>query len=329
MLADVVAIGEGLLRLSPVGAPSFAQTDLVRTYIGGSEVNVLVGLARLGHRGLWLSRVTQNALGDRMISEVASQGVDTSSVVRTPEGRVGCYWLEGGEEARDVRITYDRSGSAMTKLRPVDLPRDLFIQSSAAILHTTGITMALSTKTRTTVLEAVKRAKRAGWRISFDTNFRPQLWLPDRAREVYSQVLALADIAFVPHSDLELVLGSRQKEPIDARLQDLATSYPGTTFVVTVGARGAYAITTGGRIFVQPSMPARAVDRIGRGDAFVAGFLHAVVELGLGDAEVERGLAWGAAMAALKFGVAGDLPLVERGAVEALARNAVGTDADC
>ena len=328
MLADVVAIGEGLLRMSPVGAHRFAETDVVRTYVGGAEVNTLVGLARLGTRALWLSRVTTNMLGDRLVNEVARHGVDVGSVARTPTGRVGCYWLEQGNEPRSQRITYDRSGSAMTHLKPTDLPSDLF-DGGRAILHTTGITLALSHETRSTVLWAIRRARQAGWTVSFDTNHRPELWGPEQARASYHEVLQLADIVFVPVRDLDVILDGSEAASVDGAMRVLSSRYPARTLVVTNGANGAHAMTCRGETLEQPAMPATAVDRIGRGDAFVAGFLHAVLGTGLERGDVERALRWGAAMAALKYATAGDLPVVDRQAVAALAGEAGGSGAAC
>ena len=326
MVADVVAVGEGLLRMSPVGADRFEQTDTFRMYVGGTEVNTLVGLSRLGRRTLWLSRVTQNVLGDRLVAEVAAHGVDVGSVVRPTSGRVGCYWLEKGSEPRENRVTYDRSGSAMTHFGPNDLPRDLFAPGGAHALHTSGITLALSDETRATVLESIRRAKRAGWTIAFDTNYRHQLWSPEQARKAYSDALALADIMFVPRTDAETVLGASGMWGTDEVLRHLAAAYPGRTIVITDGAQGAKAITAAGDVFEQDAFRARAVDRVGRGDAFVAGFLHAVLETSRGSRDVRLGLRWGAAMAALKFATPGDLPLVARDDVEALALGEGGLD---
>ena len=326
MRADVVAIGEGLFRMSPVGANRFSETDLVRTYVGGAEVNTLVGLASLGRRALWLSRVTKNLLGDRLVDEVAKHGVDVGSVARTPAGRVGCYWLEQGRAPRNERITYDRSGSAMAHLKPSDLPLHIF-DAERAILHTTGITLALSDETRSTVLGAIRRARQAGWTITFDTNHRLQLWDVELARATYLDVLPLADIVFVPARDLALLLEGADAGSIDRAMRVLATRYPGRTLVVTDGANGVHASTCGGEMLEQAAIAATPVDRIGRGDAFVAGFLHAVLGTGLEPAGVERALRWGAAMAALKYATPGDLPLVDLHDLEALVGEAVGSDA--
>lgn len=328
MKADVVALGEGLLRLSPAGPERFDQTDAFKLHVGGSEANVVVGLARLGWRTAWLSRLTANRLGDRIVAALAAQGVDTTQVLRVPGDRVGCYWLESGAEPRRASVTYDRAGSAMARYTLGDLPDTLFAPGSATLFHTSGITLALSDDAREAALEALKRARAAGWRVSFDTNYRSQLMAPDEAREVCSLAIERADIVHVPKRDAVELFAVDGNEPTTEILRELTARFPDRIIVVTDGPSGARAATAEGEEFAERSFPAQPVDRVGRGDAFMAGFLHGLLSHEDAPEGVRQGLRWGVVMAALKYATPGDLPLVDKETAAQLVSDGTPTDID-
>lgn len=139
---DVLTLGETMTRLSPPGNRRIGQGEALDLRIGGAESNVAIALARLGTRCAWLSRVVDDALGRRMVSEIRAHGVDTSHVIWVDKGRVGTYFIEYGQGPRGTRVIYDRAESAITDLRPEEIPWDVVTQ--ARIVHLTGITVALS-----------------------------------------------------------------------------------------------------------------------------------------------------------------------------------------
>src|SRR5687768_14961826 len=107
---DVITLGETMVRLSPPGFRRIEQSTEMTVEVGGSESNVAIGLARLGLRSLWLSRLTANSLGRLIEQQVRRHGVDTSRVLWTDEDRVGLYFLEEGPGPRGSRVIYDRAG---------------------------------------------------------------------------------------------------------------------------------------------------------------------------------------------------------------------------
>ena len=107
---------------------------------------------------------------------MAQYGVDVSQVVWAADERLGIYFHEKAQAPRASEIIYDRKDSAMSRMRPVDLPDGLFDADVAQLFHVTGITLAISETARETAHEALRRAKAAGWQISFDTNYRGKLW---------------------------------------------------------------------------------------------------------------------------------------------------------
>ncbi len=310
---DVVTIGETMIRLSPEGFSRWDQAKSLQIHIGGSESNVAVGLARLGLRVGWLSRLTNNDFGRRIAAEIAVQGVDTSRVVWTDGDRVGTYYYEEGSPPRTSRVIYDRAASAFTQYTSDELPSDLFTTGNAKLLHVTGISLALGDKSRNMIHEAVNRARNAGWLISFDLNYRAKLWSSELARKHCERLLQDADIVFIPKRDASTILGLANSDDARETLTALSELRAGKLTVTTMGSLGSAAQLKADQC-VERITPVQPIGRLGGGDAFCAGFLYGWLTFG----EIRMALKWGNASAALKYSISGDLPLYQKTEVEAL-----------
>jgi 2-dehydro-3-deoxygluconokinase len=315
---DVVTLGETMLRLTPPRFKRLEQATSLDIEVGGTESNVAIGLARLGLRVLWLSRLTNNPLGQLIARTIASHGVDTSRVVWTAGDRVGLLFFEEGKAPRSSRVIYDRRQSAVSQMRPEDLPEELFHADGSRLLHLTGITLALGQPLNATARHAVQRAKAAGWLVSFDVNYRRQLWEPAMARQGCAAVARSADILFVPRGDACALYDLDPPPAPEQILTALAAQYPQATIAVTLGEEGAIGCEPHGQMCRQPAIPAEAVDRLGGGDAFAAGFLYGYLTATERQSRLAQAMAWGTALAALKYTIRGDAPLVARQEVETL-----------
>ncbi len=320
---DVIALGETMLRLTPPGSRRLEQATMLEMAVGGSESNVLVGLQRLGLRTAWLSRLPDNPVGRLIERALAAQGVDTSHVIWSEEGRAGLYFLEEGPLPRGSRVTYDRAHTAISQMQPHELPSALFEPTVARHLHLTGITPALGPGPAATAQRALELAQAAGWGLSFDLNYR-RLWEPAEALASCEPFLRAADLLFVTAGDARLLFGLPDEEPASLLVM-LAERYPQATVVLTLGAAGAIAQEPGGEPRQQPAFPAGEVGRVGGGDAFAAGFLYGFLTEPP-EQRLARALRWGAATAALKYTIPGDMPLVERAEVEALVNQGAGNN---
>ncbi len=310
---DVLTLGETMVRFTPAGYERFGQSRTVEMHVAGSESNTAIGLARLGHRVCWLSRLTNNAIGRWIATEIASHGVDVSRVVWTDDDRIGTYYMERGAPPRSSQVFYDRAQSAIARIRPEELPSELFCSQAARVFHTSGITLGISSQTRQTALRAIELARGAGQLISFDLNYRMRLWSASAAREVCEPVMAQSDLIFVPIRDARSVCGVLGSDA-SAICSELHLRWPQATIVVTRGNQGAVAIDHAGNFFEQPAYLAVEVERLGGGDAFSAGYLSAFLS-GRNTAEALR---WACATAAIKYTIPGDLPLIDRPSVAAL-----------
>jgi 2-dehydro-3-deoxygluconokinase len=315
---DVVTLGETMLRFTPPGLKRLEQTTTFNLEIGGSESNLAIGLTRLGLKVVWLSRLTDNPLGRLIERTIARHGVDTSHVIWTKEDRVGLYFLEEGKTPRHSQVIYDRKNSAVSQMRASELPVNLFLPGKARLLHLSGITPALSRNLAVAAERALNLAKEAGWRISFDLNYRNQLWSPAAALEGCTPFLQAADIVLAPLGDVRLLYELAADTPSEQALSLLREGCPQATMVLTLGKDGALGSEPEGSVAYQPAFPTEVVDRLGGGDAFAAGFLYSFLT---GEGSTERlaqALRWGVAMAALKYTIPGDIPWISRAEVESL-----------
>lgn len=319
---DVVTLGETMLRLTPPNLRRLEQATSLDIEVGGTESNVAIGLSRLGLNVAWLSRLTDNPLGRLIASSIAAHGVDTSHVSWTTEDRVGVLFYEMGKAPRGSRVLYDRRHSAVSRMQAADLPQELFRPNGARLLHTTGITLALGQTLTDTAHRALQLAKAAGWLVSFDFNYRHTLWELSQAQEGCQIYVEAADILFIPRGDACLLFDLNADMPAESILSHVAAAYPQATIVLTLGADGALGQEPGSDMIRQTAYPAEAVDRLGGGDAFAAGFLYGYLTTTEAAHRLPTALRWGAAAAALKYTIPGDAPLIDRHEVESLLQQA-------
>ena len=186
----------------------------------------------------------------------------------------------------------------------------------ARLLHLTGITPALSERVAQTVQRAAMLAKQAGWLLSFDVNYRGKLWTAAAARVGCAPFVATADILFMPLRDAVAIYGVAGDA--ETAVVQLHREFPHATIVLTLGREGAIGCeATSGQIVRQSSFPAAGeIGRLGGGDAFTAGFLYGY--LSATSEQLPTALRWGAATAAIKYTIPGDMPLIEKSEVETL-----------
>lgn len=270
-----------------------APLDRVESWdsaVAGAELNVAVGLARLGHDVSYFTRVGDDPFG-RRIERLLEENAIGASLVRRDARHPTGFMLKGKVSAGDPPIFYFRKNSAASAMTADEVDALELSGFAGGILHMTGITPALSQSARESMDRLAQRARQAGMTVSFDPNLRPQLWPDEKTmREVLNGFAVKADLVLPGCGEGELLCGTREPEEI----ADYYLSRGVKAVVVKVGAKGAYAATAEGGFF-SPSFPVeRVVDTVGAGDGFAAGVLSALAE-GLPLAEgVRRGNAIGA-----------------------------------
>jgi len=261
---DVVTVGETMALLSALDESVTSGASYSLSF-GGSESNVAIGLARLGHSVSWLSTLGNDQFGDMIEREISAEGVHVvaSRDHQRPTGLM-VKTLSAGE---DRLVRYYRSESAASGLRAEDLSEEIL--TGARILHLTGITPALSTSTREMSLRAASMAKEAGVIVSFDINYRPALWSEALASAVLRELLSHCDIVFGGPEELGLLF---DHDGTQEQLARRVSEFGPRCIVVKDGERGASMLADGEWLH-QPAFEVDVVDTVGAGDGFVAGFL--------------------------------------------------------
>lgn len=322
-----VALGELLMRLSPEGHKRILQADRLEMTFGGGEANVAVALACLGEEAAYVGKLPLNMAGEAAFSFLRRYGVDTRHVVRG-EGRMGIYFAEHGASQRADRILYDRAGSCFALSRPEEYDWE-GIFAGAAWLHVTGITPALGEGARQVALRAIAEARARGVTVSFDPNFRANLWTEDEARPVFAEMAKGTDVLIASSDGLSLFgIPPAGTDEAACRLvaEEMQKKYGIRTVALTMrrcvsaSRNGWRAMLFDGAAHYSKEYDLCIVDRIGGGDAFAAGLIYA---LGKG-MPAQDAVEFAAAAGALKHSEEGDQLLASREEILSVVRDGSG-----
>ena len=279
---------------------------------GGSELNVASGVSLLGLRTGIISKLPDNELGTYIKNHVRFQGVSDDYLVydTSPTARLGVYYYESGASPRKPAIIYDRRYSSINTISIDEIPDSVY--TSTRVFHTSGITLALSEDTRSVALEMIKRFKAGGAQISFDVNYRANLWSEEEAYNTITSILPYVDILFISEET------SRRMFRKTGDLRDIMKSYCteyGVDYVATTQRTviSPKQHTFGSILYCRkddafftepPYENIDVVDCIGSGDAYVAGVLFGLLQYG----DPQRALEFGDATSSVKNTIPGDLP---------------------
>lgn len=315
----VVCFGEILLRFGARAGEILLQSPGLEVAVAGAEANVAVNLARLGDAAAMVSLLPDNPLGHAALGELRRWGVDVGRVGFGP-GRMGLYFLTPGAGLRSAEVIYDRAGSAFAAADPAWADWDAAL-AGASWLHLSGVTPAIGANGAAAAQRAAAAANRLGVPVSFDGNYRAKLWAerPGDGPAILRQLVAGADLAFVNDQDLGLILDRRfEAHDPAARLRDAAAAAFGAfprlaRIAATTRTRHDASQDLSGALFTRGGMAyvtrtyalAGVIDRIGAGDAFAAGLLHALMR---GQTD-EAALDFAVAAACAKHWVRGDFNL--------------------
>ncbi len=328
----VVTFGEIMLRLAPEGYLRFLQEPRFEATFGGGEANVAVSLANFGDEAEFVTKLPQNDIADAAIRQLRGFGVGVSHIARGGD-RMGIYYCEKGASMRPSKVIYDRAGSSIATASSGDFDWES-IFSGADMFHFTGITPALGGNVAEIALQALKAAKKAGVKVSCDLNYRKKLWDRQTANETMTKLMPYVNILIANEEDAYDVFGISAGESdveggkldtagYESVARQLADKFNLEAVAITLrqsisandNVWGAM-IYAEGQAYFSKNYSVRIVDRVGGGDSFGAGLLHA---LGQGRTYNDA-LEFAVAASALKHTVEGDFNRVSEAEVEALMR---------
>ena len=263
----VVCLGECMveLRTRPDGL-------LTRSF-GGDTLNTAVYLTRLGIRTEYVTALGDDDFSSDMVHAWEKEGVGTAHVQRLPGFLPGLYIIET-DAAGERRFLHWRDSAPVRRIfDPLHVEAVEAALLTADVLYLSGITLSLFRgDARERLLASLGRARAAGIRVVFDTNFRARGW-PDRseASRIYDRVLALCHTVLAGVDDFREMEGAASPEQLLARLDRLGVSES----VLKLSDPGCLVHHEGITESVPVPVSVVAVDTTAAGDSFAAGYLAA------------------------------------------------------
>lgn len=316
----LVCCGEMIMRLSPINNELLTQGNLLTKQMGGAEFNVASSVAILGEKTAMLTTLPNNDLGKFAKKSLILNGVSDKYIAYDDSKykRMPIYYYEYGSAPRKPNVTYDRLNSSFQRMKIEDINPEIF--SKTKIFHTTGISLGLNETTKKLTIDLIKKFKEDGTLISFDVNFRRNLWSEPEARVEIEKILPYIDILFASEEtfrkmfqktgNLEDIMKEFSKEyniSLIASTQRVVNSPKSHNFSSII-----YSMKDDRFFSEAPYMNIEIIDRIGSGDAYIAGALFGILHYN----DAMKSMKIGNANSVLKNTIMGDIACADLSLVE-------------
>ena len=257
----IVCLGEPLIEFN---RPKEGDGRTWLQGFGGDSQNVAIAAARQGASTGYLTSVGQDWMGDAFLDLWKSEGVDASRVTRHPTAPTGVSFVT--HSAAGHKFDYLRKNSAASLMTPETLAADYI--AGAKVFHLSAIGQAISENARQTCDAAIAAARKAGVKVSYDTNLRLRLWELELARSVIDSTISRCDIALPSLDDSQQLTGLRDPDAI----ADYYLKLGAPLVALKMGPEGALVATADKRTRI-PAHKVDAIDATGAGDTFDGAFL--------------------------------------------------------
>lgn len=322
-MGKFLSIGEILIRFTPKAFDVYSNNNELEYFFGGSEANIASTLSSWNVESSILSALPDNTLSKNIKRYFRGLGVDVSNIA-TKGNKIGFYFLERSSGVRNSSVIYDRKHSSFSELNIEDINISKILEG-VTWLHFSGITLAVGENSRTLVKEIVKEAKKRNIFISIDLNFRSKMCSAIDAKKYMTELAPYADMCFgiepimVSEKDTEMFdRENSSKEDIFARMKELKNEF-GFKYIFHTERitdkednNTYYAYGLGENFKESIKSTTRMIERVGSGDAFVAGVIYSLMK----KETLKEALDFGVASATLKCTIKGDSMLVEPRDVE-------------
>lgn len=273
IMAEVITVGEAMVVLISNEEGELKNVQSFSKGLAGAELNVSVGLTRLGHKTKYISRLGEDPYGEYILDFIKKENIDYSSIYIDKEYLTGSY-LKSKASNGDPKIFYYRKNSAASHISQKDIMNANF--EGAKILHISGITAAISENCLNACYFAIKKAREYGMIVTFDPNIRKSLWKSEEMMKVtLNDIASKCDIVFPGISEGFILTGEKEPE----KIADFYLNLGVKKVIVKLGAPGAYYKTYDGEEnYVKGFKVESVVDTVGAGDAFASGFISGLLD---------------------------------------------------
>lgn len=272
-MTDVLLIGEAMGLFIAEDFGDFEDVTNFSKGVAGAEINVAIGLSRLGFDVSYVSKLGQDPMGCYIKSFVESEKIDTQHLIIDAKNNTGLQ-IKNKVLEDDPAVYYYRKNSAFSTIHKEEL--DSIDFSNVRLFHMTGIPLAINETTREVIYELARRAKEANCLITFDPNLRPTLWeSEEKMVEVINDIAQYADVFMPGITEGALLTGLTKAEDIAEFYQKLGVD----TVIIKDGSKGAHYKEKEKHLELVPGeRVANVVDTVGAGDGFAAGVISALLE---------------------------------------------------
>ncbi|MCU6681342.1 sugar kinase [Leclercia sp. H6W5] len=271
---DVITIGEAMAMFVATKTGELSAVDHFIKRVAGAELNVATGLARLGLKVGWVSRVGNDSFGQFVLDTLKNEGIETAGVTLDGRYPTGFQLKSKVTDGTDPIVEYFRKGSAASHLSVEDFNPIWF--TAARHLHLSGVAAALSASSYALLDHAAGAMKAAGKTISFDPNLRPVLWKSEAEMvEKLNHLAFQADWVLPGVKEGQILTGEKTPEGI----ADFYLNRGVKAVILKTGADGAWFKTADGEQGAVAAVRVEnVVDTVGAGDGFAVGVVSALLE---------------------------------------------------
>ncbi len=268
-MPDMLSIGESMIELFSEEPMDTAET-FTRS-VAGDSLNIIVAASRLGTNTGYITKLGNDPFEAYLLDTFTSEGIDTTHVLSS-NGFNAVHFVTVRPDG-DREFVYYRAGSSPSTIKPEELNPEYI--ANAKIMHCSGIAQAISSSSRATVLAAAQIAQLNGVPVSYDPNYRHQLWNPSEAKEAMEELMPYVDI-FLPSApaDSKVLFETEDPEKVIQESNRRGVE----TVVVTLGEDGALIGAENEVIQLVPMPAGPVIDTTGAGDSFKGGFIHGFLE---------------------------------------------------
>lgn len=241
--------------------------------MSGAEVNVAIGLSRLGHKVEYITKLGDDPFGHYIENKLKSNGIGTSFVSYDDVYKTGIQLKNRVTDGSDPYAPYYRKGSAASHISVEDI--DKINLDDVDLIHITGIPPALSETARAATFHLAKKAKEKGIFITFDPNLRPNLWKStEEMKTVINELSSYSNLILPGIAECKILLDTEDKEKICEIYHNMGIDF----VVIKNGSNGAYVSYKNDIKIVDGFKVDKVVDTVGAGDGFAVGVISGYLE---------------------------------------------------
>ncbi|NYV27610.1 sugar kinase [Streptobacillus felis] len=271
-MKKVLLVGEAMMLLMAEDKGKLSEIEKYLTGISGAELNVCVGLTRLGFYCEYITRLGHDPFGEKIQNFLEKEKIGSKYVEVDETNRTGLQ-LKSKVNNGDPLIHYFRKDSAASKITKEIIDRINLEEFD--LIHITGIPLGISESFREAIIYLIKKAKEKNIYITFDPNLRPQMWDDiEKMKKIVNDICTKVDLILPGIGECEILLGLKDINDIKNKYFEMGVK----RIIIKDGERGSYCFDKEKEVFVPSFKVEKVVDTVGAGDGFAVGIISSILD---------------------------------------------------